>query len=250
MAHSSHTKSSISIDLFNLPPLPDARRQTTMFCEIPNDFFLPDRKSSRLSQIINTWTFGRLTPDGNKGVGVKIGFLEHAYGTKYYVIDQVNGDINVIHDDRIELTEFTGCFSPFNLDELEMKVCRLADCQEDENDLPKGTSTTQTHQAQESDSNSGLQSIEDLTGMGFNSPNYSPIPPVTDQNRDSHHQTRFDERFNRQYLPNYNNFQPSPIGPITRSRFECHIDRIGHHTVKIIGNHGSQPEESARSLQH
>ena len=25
-------------------------------------------------------------------------------------------------------------------------------------------------------------------------------------------QARFDERFNRQYLPNYNNYQPSPIG--------------------------------------
>ena len=76
MAHSSCTKSSISIDLFNLPPLPDARRQSAMLCEIPNDFFLPDGKNSRLSQIINTWTFGRLTPDGNEGVGVKISYLE------------------------------------------------------------------------------------------------------------------------------------------------------------------------------
>ena len=96
------------------------------------------------------------------------------------MIDQVNGHINVIHSDRIELTEFTGHFSPFDLDELEMKVCRLADCHDDENDLPQGTSAPQTHQAQESYSNSRLQSIEDLTGMGFNSPNYSPIPPVRD----------------------------------------------------------------------
>ena len=57
--------------------------------------------------------------------------MEHAYGTKYYVIDQVNGQINANHDDNIELTEFTGHFSPFNLDELELKVCRLADHQED-----------------------------------------------------------------------------------------------------------------------
>ena len=33
-------------------------------------------------------------------------------------------------------------------------------------------------QAQDSDMNSGLQSIEDFTGMGFCSPNYSPIPQV------------------------------------------------------------------------
>ena len=77
MAHSSHIKSSISIDLFNLPPLPDAKRQSTMFCKFPNDFFLPDGKNSRLSQIIKTWTFCRLTPDGNEGVGAKISYLEH-----------------------------------------------------------------------------------------------------------------------------------------------------------------------------
>ena len=37
---------------------------------------------------------------------------------------------------------------------------------------------------------------------------------VFNQNRDSCHQTRFDKRFNRQYLPNYNDFQTSPSGYI------------------------------------
>ena len=32
------------------------------------------------------------------------------------------------------------------------------------------------------------------------------------------------------------------------SRFECHIDRIGQHTIKITGNDGSQPKESTRNL--
>ena len=178
MSHSSHTKSNVSIHLFNLPPLPFARRQTTMFSEILNDFFLPDGKTSRLSyQHLDFW---QTIPDGNEGVGIKIGLLECTYGTKYYVIDQVNCHINVIHDDRIELTVFTGHFSPFNLDELEMKVHRLADCQEDENDLPQEAPAPQTHQAQESDSNSRLQSIEDLTSMGFNSPNYIPHTLVRD----------------------------------------------------------------------
>ena len=61
-------------------------------------FFLPDGKNSRLSQITNTWTFRRLTLEGNEGVGLELGYLEHAYGTKYYVIDQVNGQISAIHD--------------------------------------------------------------------------------------------------------------------------------------------------------
>ena len=64
------------------------------------------------------------------------------------MINQVNGDINAIHEDKIELTEFTDCFSPFNWDGLEMKVCRLVDHQEDENDFPQGASAPQTHQAQ------------------------------------------------------------------------------------------------------
>ena len=37
---------------------------------------------------------------------------------------------------------------------------------------------------------------------------------VFNQNRDSHQQARFDERYNRQYSPNYNNFQISPLGSI------------------------------------
>ena len=79
MAHSSHTKSSVSIDLFSLPLLPDAKRQTTMFCDILNNFFLPDGKNTKLSHIINTWTFDRLTPNQNEGVGVQINYLECAY---------------------------------------------------------------------------------------------------------------------------------------------------------------------------
>ena len=175
MAHSSHTKSSVSIDLFNLPPLPDARRQSTMQCEIPNDFFLPDGKNTQLSQIINTWMFDRLTPNGNEGVGVQMDYLECAYETKYYVIDKVNGQINAIHDDSLELTEFKGHFSPFDLDELEMKVCRLADRNKYEDDLPEPQDALQGH---DSDSNSGSHNSEETTGMGFDENNYSPIPPV------------------------------------------------------------------------
>ena len=85
LAHSSHARSNISIDLFNLPSLPDKRRSTTLISKFPNNIFLPDRKISRISQVINKWIFGRQTPDGNEGVGVEIPYLEHAYGTKYYV---------------------------------------------------------------------------------------------------------------------------------------------------------------------
>ena len=117
MAHSSHARSNVSIDLFNLPSLPDERRSMTMISDFPSDFYLPDIKNSRISQIINKWIFGRPTPDGNEGVGVEIPYLECAYSTTYYVVDKINGNIGAIHDNSIEPTDFFGHFGPFNLKE-------------------------------------------------------------------------------------------------------------------------------------
>ena len=56
---SSHAKSNILMDLFNLPSLPDQRRSTTMICNFPKDFYIPDGKNSKISQIINKWGFDR-----------------------------------------------------------------------------------------------------------------------------------------------------------------------------------------------
>ena len=177
MAHSSRTKSSVSIDLFNLPPLPDVRKHSTMICEIPNDFFLPDGKNTQLSKVVNTWTFDRLTPNGNEGVGVKLDYLERAYGTRYYVIDKVNGDINAIHDESLELTEFKGRFSPFDLDDLEARICRLSKGAGDEEDTAEQQITPQLHLRDPRTLN-----MEEYEGMGFDENNYSPIQPI---NRES-----------------------------------------------------------------
>ena len=126
--------------------------------------------------MVNTWTFDRLTPNGNEGVGVQIYYLEHAYGTRYYIVDKVNGQINAIHDDSLELTEFKGCFSPFDLDNLESKVSRLAVRNKYEEDVFEPQDALQRC---DSDSNSRSQNLEELTGMGFDEKNYSPIPPVS-----------------------------------------------------------------------
>ena len=173
MAHSSRTKSSVSIDLFNLPPLPDMRKQSTMICEIPNDFFLPDGKNTQLSKVVNTWTFNRLIPNGNEGVGVKLDYLECMYGTRYYVINKVNGDINAIQDESLELMEFKGCFSPFDLDNLEAKICRLAHGVRDEEDIAE-----QQNVPQLCFTDPRTLNMEEYEGMGFNVNNYSLIPPV------------------------------------------------------------------------
>ena len=36
-------------------------------------------KNTQLSKIVNTWTFDRLTPNGNEGVGVQINYLGHVH---------------------------------------------------------------------------------------------------------------------------------------------------------------------------
>ena len=100
----------------------------------PYNFYLPDGKNSKISQFINKWIFGRQIPDGNEGVGVEIPYLEHAYGTKYYVVNTINGNISAIHKNSIELTDFFGHFSLFNLKELEFNVCRVADHHNGEED--------------------------------------------------------------------------------------------------------------------
>ena len=174
MARSSCTKSSVSIDLFNLPLLPDTRKHSTMICEIPNDFFVPDGKNTQLSKVVNTWTFDRLTPNGNEGVGVKLDYLECAYGTRYYVIDKVNGDINAIHDESLELTEFKGRFSPFDLDDLEARICRLANGARDEEDAVEQQNAQPLCLMDPRTLN-----MEMYEGMGFDENNYSPILPVS-----------------------------------------------------------------------
>ena len=67
-------------------------------------------------------------------LGIQLDYLECAYRTRYYVINKINGDINAIHDVSLEITEFKGCFSPFDLENLEAKVCRLALSNKDEED--------------------------------------------------------------------------------------------------------------------
>ena len=144
-----------------------------MICEIPNDFFLPDGKNMQLSKVVNTWTFDRLTPNGNEGVGVKLDYLERAYGTRYFVIDKVSGDINAIHDESLELTEFKGHFRPFDLDDLEVRICRLSKRAGDKEDEAEQQISPQLRLRDPRTLN-----MEEYEGMGFDENNYSPIQPI------------------------------------------------------------------------
>ena len=91
MARSSHSKGSVSVDLFNLPTLPDKRRVATSYLDIPIDFYLPDRKNSKISKIVSRQAFDRQTPDGNEGFVIEIQYLERAFSTNTYLIDKETG---------------------------------------------------------------------------------------------------------------------------------------------------------------
>ena len=75
-------------DLFNLPPLPDERNTLDTYMDVPNNFYIPDGKNTRLMDCVERKEFERKTIDSNKGFVLQIPFLEHAFGIMYYVVDK------------------------------------------------------------------------------------------------------------------------------------------------------------------
>ena len=97
------------------------------------------------------------------------------------IIDKVNGDINAIHNESLELTEFKGHFSPFDLDNLEAKICRLAHGTRDEEDVTEQQNTPQLRFTDPRTLN-----MEEYKGMGFDENSYSLIPPVSQASSKRH----------------------------------------------------------------
>ena len=135
--------------------------------------FCQTGKNTQLSKAVSTWTFDRLTPNGNEGVGIRLDCLQRAYGTKYFVIDKVNGDINAIHDESLELTEFKGRFRPFDLDDLEIKIDRLSKRTRDEEDDEEQEITPRLRLR-----DTRTLNMDAYEGMGLDMNKYSPIQPI------------------------------------------------------------------------
>ena len=144
MARSSRSKGSVSVDLFNLPTLPDERRVATSYLDIPVDFYLPDGKNSKISKIVTRQAFDRQTPDGNEGFVIEIQYLKRAFGTNTYLIDKVTGSLFALHDDHIESTGLCGSECVFDLQELEFHICDLADQRNGEDDTGSVAGERQT----------------------------------------------------------------------------------------------------------
>ena len=113
---------------------------------------------------------------------------------KYYIVDQVNGCINAIQNNTLESTEFVGHFCPFELEELELQVCKIMDHLDDKEDssldddrrhiaksAPDLQQPSQPDSGDDLDLNSRLKNLENATNVGLNSPDYSPMPPVRNE---------------------------------------------------------------------
>ena len=112
----TRSRKSVSIDLFNLPPLPNECNTEETYMDVPNNYYIPDGKNSRLLDRVE---FNRETLDGNTGFQLKIPYLEHAFGTKYFVMDCVTGNMMGIYDNKVEQIDLKGQLKPFNINQLD-----------------------------------------------------------------------------------------------------------------------------------
>ena len=52
-------------------------------------------------------------------------YLEHAFGTKYFIMDHVTGSMMGIYDDKVEQIDLKGQLKPFNINQLEQSHAYL-----------------------------------------------------------------------------------------------------------------------------
>ena len=110
---------SVLIDLCNIPPLPDECNTEESYMDVPYNYYIPDGKNSRLLDRTDRVEFDRETLDGNTRFQLEILYLEHAFGTKYFVMDHVTGSMMGIYDDKVEQIDLKGQLKAFNINQLD-----------------------------------------------------------------------------------------------------------------------------------
>ena len=121
----THSKKEISIDLFNLPPLPDERNALDTYMDVPHNFYIPGGKNTRFMDCVERREFERQTIGNNEGYVLQIPFLECAFGTMYYVIDTQNGHMMGIFNDQLQDIDCNVQMKPFNLAQLSRMITTL-----------------------------------------------------------------------------------------------------------------------------
>ena len=115
----THLHKSVSIDLFNLPPLPSEQTKEESYMDVPYNYYIPDGKNSRLLDRTDRVEFNRETIGGNMGFKLEIPYLEYAFITKYFIMDKVTGSMMCIYDDKVKQIELKGQLKPFNINQLD-----------------------------------------------------------------------------------------------------------------------------------
>ena len=113
------SRKSVSIDLFNLPPLPDECNKKESYMDVLYNYYIPNGKNSRLLDRTDRVEFDRETIEGNTGFQLEIPYLEYTFGTKYFIMDRVTGSMMGIYDDKVEQIDLKGQLKPFNINQLD-----------------------------------------------------------------------------------------------------------------------------------
>ena len=143
---------SVSIDLFNLPPLPDEHNKEESYMDVPYNYYIPDGKNSRLLDRTDRVEFTRETIGGNTGFKLEISYLEYAFSTKYFIMDKVTGSMMGIYDDKVEQIELKGQLKPFNINQLDrvMHIIGQRRLGLDTSSIPMDEIPEDTHEGQSS----------------------------------------------------------------------------------------------------
>ena len=110
---------SVSIDLFNLPPLLNEWNKEESYMDVPYKYYIPNGKNSRLLDRTDRVEFNRETIEGNTGFQLEIPYLEYAFSTKYFIMDRITGSMMGIYDDKVEQIDLKGQLKPFNINQLD-----------------------------------------------------------------------------------------------------------------------------------
>ena len=95
------------------------------YLDIPNNYYIPDGKNSRLLDLVERREFERKTIIGNEWFVLQIPFLEHSFGTKYFVVDKQNGNMMGIFSEKVETISAGAQMRPFNLAQLSCIIATL-----------------------------------------------------------------------------------------------------------------------------
>ena len=87
--------------------------------DMPYNYYIPDRKNSKLLDRTDRIEFDREKIGGNIGFKLEIPYLEYAFGTKYFIMDRIKGSMMGIYDDKVELIDLKGQLKTFNINQLD-----------------------------------------------------------------------------------------------------------------------------------